>query len=649
MIEIGNFSLLLALFVSAYAAVVSAYGAIAEKERLILSGKQAVYAVGALLTISSLALAYAFLTHEFQVEYVASYSSRSLPAFYALSAFWAGQKGSLLLWSWLLATFAIITIFQNRRQNQELIPYVISLMMGVNLFFLILLTFVCNPFERLPFSPPDGQGLNPLLQNPGMIFHPPTLFVGYVGFTVPFAFAIAALITGQLGEAWIRTTRKWSLFSWFFLGIGVLLGAQWAYVELGWGGYWAWDPVENASLMPWLTGTAFLHSVMIQERRGMLKVWNMVLIILTFSLCIFGTFLTRSGIISSVHSFGESTVGPFLLGFLVLFLLFSIAYLIYRLPSLKSENQLDSLLSRESTFLFNNLILVGAAFSVFWGTIFPVISEAVKGVKITMGPPFFNQVNVPIGLALLLITGVCPLISWRRASAKNFRKNFLLPSSISLLVAVVLFIIGIRHTYAWLSFVLCLFVFITIVIEFYRGTKARRELTGKGYLSSFINLIAKNRRRYGGYLIHLSMVLIFFGITGSSAYQQEKEATLKKGESLRIKDFTVRYDRLEESADMHKITVGAELTVSNNGKELIRLRPERRYYRAQEQPTTEVAIWSNPKEDLYAILVGYDTDGSATFKVFVNPLVAWIWAGGLGLCLGIAIILWPERQIWRRS
>jgi cytochrome c-type biogenesis protein CcmF len=380
----------------------------------------------------------------------------------------------------------------------------------------------------------------------------------------------------------------------------------------------------------------------------MLKVWNMVLIILTFSLCIFGTFLTRSGIISSVHSFGESTLGPFFLTFLLLILLSSIACLIYRLPALKSENQLDSLLSRESTFLFNNLILVGAAFSVFWGTIFPIISEAIKGVKIAMGPPFFNQVNVPIGLALLLITGVCPLISWRRASAKNFRKNFLLPSSISLLVGILLFIMGIRHVYAWLSFVLCFFVLITIIIEVYRGIKARRELTGKGHLASFINLIVKNRRLYGGYVIHLSMVLIFFGITGSSAYQEEKEATLNKGDSLRIKNFTVRYDGVEESSDMHKITVEAQLTVSNNGKELIQLRPEKRFYRAQEQPTTEVAIWSNLKEDLYAILVGYNSDGSATFKIFVNPLVAWIWAGSLGLCLGTAIILWPERRIWRR-
>jgi cytochrome c-type biogenesis protein CcmF len=649
MIEIGNFSLLLALFLSPYGAVVSAYGGAVKNDKFILSGKRTVYAVWAVLTVSSLGLIYAFLTRNFQIEYVYSYSSKSLPTFYALSAFWAGQKGSLLLWAWFLASFTAMTLWQNRHQNQELIPYVISLMLGVNFFFLLLLSFVSNPFEKLPFSPPDGQGLNPLLQNPGMIFHPPTLFLGYVGFTVPFAFAIAALITGQLDDAWINTTRKWTLFSWFFLGIGILLGAQWAYVELGWGGYWAWDPVENASLMPWLTGTAFLHSVMIQEKRGMLKVWNMVLIILTFSLCIFGTFLTRSGIISSVHSFGESTLGPFFLGFLLLILVFSVSYLIYRLPALKSDNQLDSLLSRESTFLFNNLILVGAAFSVFWGTIFPVISEAIKGTKITVGPPFFNQVNVPIGLALLLLTGVCPLISWRKATGRNFRRNFLLPSSVALLTAILLFILGIRHLYACISFTLCLFVVITIFLEFYRSTKARRELTGKGYLSSFFNLIDRNRRRYGGYLIHLSMVLIFLGITGSSAYQIEKETTLKQGDSLTIKNYTVRYDGLQEASDRHKITVGAALTVLNDGKEITKLRPEKRFYRTQDQPTTEVAIWSNLKEDLYAILVGYNTDGSATFKVFVNPLVAWIWAGGFVLCFGIAIILWPERKGWKQS
>jgi len=517
-------------------------------------------------------------------------------------------------------------------------------MMLVNFFFLILLSFISNPFERLAFRPPDGQGLNPLLQNPGMIFHPPTLFLGYVGFTVPFAFAIAALITGQLDDVWIGTTRKWTLFSWFFLGIGILLGAQWAYVELGWGGYWAWDPVENASLMPWLTGTAFLHSVMIQEKRGMLKVWNMVLIILTFCLCIFGTFLTRSGILSSVHSFGESTLGPFFFGFLLLVLVFSLGYLIYRLPSLKSEHQLDSLLSRESTFLFNNLILVGAAFSVFWGTIFPVISEAIKGVKITVGPPFFNQINVPIGLALLLLTGVCPLISWRRATGRNFRRNFFFPLIISLLFAVSLYFLGIRHPYACISFTLCFFVSVTIAIEFYRGTRARKELTKRGYLSAFLHLILRNRRRYGGYLIHLSMVLIFLGITGSSAYQLEKEATLKKGESIHIKNYSLRYEGLTESSDIHKITVKARLTVFNRGKRIAQLEPEKRLYRVQEQPTTEVAIRSSLKEDLYAILVGYDAQGNATFKILVNPLVAWIWAGGFAMCLGIAIIFWPERK-----
>ncbi len=493
---LGLFSLILALVVCAYSLIAVAKGVRTKSLKWIKSSQNAVIAVGGLVSLAGVILIYSFVVNDFHLQYVAEHSAINLPLAYRLSAFWAGQEGSLLLWEWLLALFAVILIIQNRLKNKELMPYVSAIMMAISLFFLILLIFVTKPFRLLSFLPSDGSGLNPLLQNPGMVLHPPAVFLGYVGFSVPFAFAIAALMTRQLGNTWIISTRKWVLFSWLCLSIGNLLGAQWAYMELGWGGYWAWDPVENASLIPWLTATAYLHSVMIQERRGMLKVWNMVLIIITFALTIFGTFIVRSGILSSVHSFALSPLlGVLFLTFIGLILILSFTLLLSRRNLLKGENELDSLLSRESTFLFNNLILVGAAFAIFWGTIFPLISEAVRGTKITVGPPFYNQIMIPIGLALLLLTAICPLISWRKASGKNLRRNFLYPLIISVIGGVVILRWTIQHPYALISFVLAIFVATTIIIEFVRGTKARKEMTKEGYLKSFFSLITRNKRR----------------------------------------------------------------------------------------------------------------------------------------------------------
>lgn len=645
MTDIGYFSLLVAFVVATYSAVVSILGTKTKKEELIASGENGVFAVGGLLTLTSAALIYAFITRDFGIQYVASYSSSDLPIFYTVTAFWAGNEGSLLLWGWLLALFASIVVVQNRRQNRELMPYVSAILMIIALFFLSLMVFVTNPFHRLPFPPPDGQGLNPLLQNPGMVFHPPTLYLGYVGFAIPFAFAMAALLTGRLGDIWIRSTRRWTLFSWFFLGIGNLLGAQWAYVELGWGGYWAWDPVENASFMPWLVGTAYLHSVMIQEKRDMLKVWNMVLIILTFALTIFGTFIVRSGLLSSVHTFAESPLmGLLFLGFIGAVLLFSFGLLINRLEILKSRSELDSLISRESSFLLNNLILIGATFAIFWGTIFPFISEAVKGVKITVGPPFFNQVTVPIFLVLLLITGICPLIAWRRASVKNLKRNFLYPLITALVGGTTLFLLGIKHPYALISFALSSFVTATIVLEFYRGARARHKMAKEGYLRAFFSLIWRNKRRYGGYIIHIGVVMIFVAIIGSSAFKSEKQATLKRGESLTIKEYTLRYENMSSYPTQNKYVVATTLSVYNQGKKVEMLTPEKNFHRGQEQPTTEVAIRSTLEEDLYVILAGYDRDGTATFKVLINPLVAWLWIGGVVLAIGTIIVMWPDKR-----
>jgi cytochrome c-type biogenesis protein CcmF len=424
MVDLASGVLLFSFILAGYAAYAAFMGGRWRSDQMIASAERSAVTLFVLSSLMMAALVVAFITRDFSLEYVAQYTNRTLPMFYTISAVWAGQSGSLLLWAWLLCLFAAIVVWQNRRKNRKLLPYVLGTILFTAFFFFGLMVYATSPFARLPQPAADGNGLNPMLQNPGMVMHPPTLYLGYVGFTVPFAFALAALLANRLDAQWIRSTRRWTLFSWLFLTLGNLFGAKWAYVELGWGGYWAWDPVENASLMPWLTGTAFLHSVMIQEKRGMLKVWNLVLVILTFGLTIFGTFITRSGIISSVHSFGVSNLGPLFLIFLGAILLVALGLLWWRWPQLKSENQLEALVSRESSFLFNNLLLVGMAFAVFWGTIFPIISEAVRGVKITVGPPFFNQVNVPIGLALLALTGICPLIAWRKASERNLRRSF---------------------------------------------------------------------------------------------------------------------------------------------------------------------------------------------------------------------------------
>jgi len=639
--EIGELCILLSLGISIYSTIVPILGIKRNREEYIVSAENSIFVTAGLITISSAILTYAFLNRDFSIEYVANYSNRDLPLFYTVSAFWAGQKGSLLFWSLLLSLFAAVVVIQNKNKNRDFMPYVISIISVTQCLFLVLMTFAERPFELI-YPPEDGSGLNPMLQNPGMVFHPPTLYMGYVGFTIPYAFAMASLLTGHLGDVWIKTTRRWTIFSWFFLGMGNLFGAWWAYRVLGWGGYWAWDPVENASFMPWLTGTAYLHSVMIQERRDMLKVWNMVLIVLTFSLTIFGTFLTRSGVIQSVHSFGQGPVGYYFLGFLIIVIGFSSYLIVSRLSILKSNNELDSIVSRESSFLFNNLILVGAAFATFWGTMFPLISEAIKGEKVTVGPPFFNQVNIPIGLVLLLLIGICPLIAWKKASINNFKRNFLIPFIVSIIGGIALMPIGTGHLMAWLSFTISIFVITTIVMEFYKGAIARRETTGEGFVKALITLIRKNKRRYGGYIIHIGVVLMYIGITGTS-YNMEKEATLKKGESMSIGDYKVVYKDIKNNTPVPtKVEVIATMDVEKDGKIIATATPRRDFYKTAEQPISRVYNLSGLKEDLYIILAGFQEDGSATFKIHVNPLVKWLWIGGLVLGAGTLIAMLPD-------
>jgi cytochrome c-type biogenesis protein CcmF len=641
-IELGTLALRLALVAALYAIGVALAGARARRGDLVASSRHAAYTVHALVAIAALALWRALLARDFSLEYVASYSSSTLSLPYTIAALWGGQQGSLLFWVLILTSMSSLVQLQNRARNTALMPFVTATLMTIAAFFLALLVFIADPFERLPTPAREGADLNPLLQNYWMMIHPPSLYLGYVGCSVPFAFALAALASGRLGDVWIRTTRRWTLFAWFFLSVGNLLGGRWAYEELGWGGYWAWDPVENAAFMPWLACTAFLHSVMIQEKKNMLKMWNMVLVLLTFCLTIFGTFLTRSGVVSSVHSFTQSGLGPFFVAFLAAVVAVSSGLLFWRRTLLRSENEIDSFLSREAAFLFNNLLLVGIAFATFWGTVFPVISEAVRGIKITVGPPFFNKVNAPLGLALLFMTGVGPVIAWRRASARNLRRSFVLPLGLGLLTGVVVFAAGYRNYYAVVCFSLAAFVLSTIFMEFYRGTRARQALMHETPAQALARLVGKNRRRYGGYIIHVGVVMAFVAIAASSAFRIEEQKTMRAGDAVQVGRFTLTYKGLHRDDTPHVASMLAEIEVATRSGVVATMFPEKRLYKRQQQPTTEVALRTTPLEDLYLVLGSYDdATGLMTLLVFVNPLVVWLWLGGIVMVLGTVIVMSP--------
>ncbi len=652
--DLGEFALQLAFATTLYGCVCYIMAARGNRIDLYLSADKTPLLVWGFVMVASICLWKAFLTNDFSVEYVWAYSNTQQNFFYKFASFWGGQKGSLLFWTLILTSYMAVVHYQNRTRNLMLVPYAMTVMLVMTLFFLGLLNFSTNPFERIPLPPEDGRGLNPLLQNYWMVIHPPTLYFGYVGFTVPFAFAIAALITKNLDDGWIRLTRKWALISWFFLAMGNLFGAQWAYVELGWGGYWAWDPVENAAFMPLIVATAYLHSVMIQEKKDMMKVWNMSLILLTFVMTIFGTFITRSGLIQSVHTFDEATLGFIFLGFLVVIVAFCVFLIVKRLPLLKGKNELDSFLSRESSFLFNNLVLLGIGFATFWGTVFPILSEAVRGVKITVGPPFYNQVNVPIGLALLALIGIGPIIAWRRATFSNLRKSFLKPLTVMLVAGVALFpmvpLSSKSEIYTYITFMLCAFVVTTIVIEFYKGSKARMSLHGGTFIQELGSLVWRNKRRYGGYTVHLGVVLIFAGIAGSSSYSVETQKHIQKGETIEIADFELLYNGLGVTEQSNiKTRVIATLDVLKNGKKIWVSHPEKEFYKEQNQPVSEVSLLSTWKEDLYVILADFNPDDeSATFKIHVNPMVSWLWYGQWIMAFGTIICMWPDRQEQRR-
>jgi len=640
--ELGRLAICLGLLFAAWAFGASLVGARRRSEALVRSAEHGAYAVFALVALAVVLLLRALLQHDFTLEYVAAYSSSTLPTPYTVAALWGGQKGSLLFWCFLLTLFTTVVEVQNRSHNRALMPYVTATLMGTAVFFLFLLTFVTDPFERLPVAAREGADLNPLLQNYWMTIHPPSLYTGYVSASVPFAFAIGALVTGRLGDEWIRTTRRWALFSWFFLTLGNLFGARWAYEVLGWGGYWAWDPVENAAIMPWFVSTAYLHSIMIQEKKDMLRVWNMILVLLTFTLTIFGTFLTRSGVISSVHSFTQSGLGPWFVGFLLLVIAVAGALVAYRLPELRTPATVESFLSREASFLFNNLILVGIAFATFWGTVFPVLSEWVRGVKITVGPPFFNRVNAPLGIALLFLMGVGPVISWRRASPKNLRRAFAGPVGAGVVAAVALLVAGVPPGAALLTFALGVFVLATVVQEFWRGVRARQAMLGERAPRALARLVGKNQRRYGGYLVHVGVVAVFVGVAASSVFRVEAQQTLEAGEEMQAGKFRLRYERISSEEDAHLSRLAAVVSVWRDGRQIATLTPEKRFYKKPQQPTTEVAMRPTLTEDLYLVLGSYDPPtGVVTILAYVNPLVGWIWIGGVIMALGTAVTMWP--------
>ena len=647
--NIGTLAILLAFCFACYAVIGSVAGKLGRRPFLVLSAERAVYCVWALLTVAASLLVYSLIAGDFRLAYVAEHSNKSMDVPYKFASWWGGQEGSLLLWAWLLSTYTGVLVFQNRRKFREMMPYVTAVLMATETFFLILISFVEPPFKVLMagkgiVDAGDGQGLNPLLQYWTMVIHPPMLYLGYVGFAVPFAFAIGSLITKQPGDAWIHTTRRWTLVTWMFQTTGVLLGAGWAYAVLGWGGYWGWDPVENASLLPWITATAFLHSVMMQEKKGMMKVWNMVLVSCTFFLCIFGTFLTRSGVVQSVHAFAQSSLGRYFIVFLALGIAATLYLILNRLDYLKSEAQLESVLSRESSFLFNNLILLASCFAVLWGTLFPVITEAINGEKISVDAPFFNRVNIPIGLFLMLLTGVGPLIAWRKSSVESLKRAFFWPSAAGLAVALGLFIMGVRHFYALVSFALCTFVAVTVVIEFFKGALAIRGKSGQNVFAAMIELTHRNTRRYGGYLVHMGIVFMFIGFTGK-AFDLDKTVQVTKGQKVQLGAYQLSIGDVESGRNENYSWDILNVGVSKGGSDLGTLRPERRLYFASRQPTSNVAIRRRLNEDLYLNFAGASNDGEGTvLQSYVFPLVSWIWIGYWGVLIGTLICLVPSKN-----
>ena len=652
--NIGYGALLLAFLFALWgiiAPVLGSWGFLTEKRRFLPSVRAAILGQFILVTIASFTLIYALVTTDFSIKYVVFNTTRATPFYYRVTGLWGALEGSLLLWEWILIIFSGLVAWIYKDRHHELMPWVLMIFSIVSAFFLAVIAFSTNPFENVFPVPLDGRGLNPLLEDANMLTHPPLLYTGFVGLTVPYAFAMAALIVGRLDEAWIITTRRWTIIAWFFLTMGNLVGAWWSYHVLGWGGYWAWDPVENAAFMPWLPATAFLHSVQVQERRGMLKVWNLSLIIIAFSLTIFGTFLTRSGILSSIHAFSSGPVGMIFLSFLAFILLASFGLLAWRSKQLRGQPELDSLVSRESAFMLNNVVLISALFTIFLGTIFPLISAAVVGVQVSVGAPYFNSVTVPLFLLLVFLMGVGPMIAWRKASWDNLRRNFLWPMVASFLVALVLFVWSVRDFLPLLGFTLMAFVVFSILFDTALAVRARHRIAGEGVFRALITLARRNQRRYGGLIVHLGVVLVFLGIAGSMSYSQEREATLRVGEGLSIGRYYVQFEGLSGSKQPTHIRVEGAFKVFNEGHEIGVLSPALKFFPTQKSPIGRAVFRSTLTEDLYLILSGFSEleQNQATLKVLVRPLLVWMWIGAFVIALGTIVAVLPHRRAGARG
>jgi len=643
---IGHSSVLAALLLALWGMIAPILGSRTEQKAFFTSTRVAILGQFALVTAASLSLIYALVTTDFSIKYVAFNTTRATPVYYRITGLWGALEGSLLLWEWILIIFSGLVAWIYKDHHRELMPWVLMIFSTVSAFFLSVIAFASNPFDPIFPPPPDGRGLNPLLEDANMITHPPLLYTGFVGLTVPYAFAMAALIKGKLDEAWIMTTRRWTITAWFFLTMGNLVGAWWSYHVLGWGGYWAWDPVENAAFMPWLPATAFLHSVQVQERRRMLKVWNLSLIIIAFSLTIFGTFLTRSGVLSSIHAFSSGPVGTVFLAFLAFVLLASFGLLAYRADQLRGQPELDSVVSRESAFLLNNVVLVSALFTIFLGTIFPLISEAVTGVQVSVGAPYFNSVTAPLFLLTVFLMGVGPMIAWRKASWDNFKRNFLWPSVASLALGLALAVWRVRDFLPLLGFTLSAFVVFTIFFDTALAARARHRIVGERVVSALMALARRNQRRYGGLIVHLGVVLIFLGIAGSMSYSIEREATLQLGEALSIGRYHVQFEGLRGSQQPTHYRVEAAFRVFNQGHELGVMSPALKFFPSQQSPVGRAVFRSTLSEDLYLILSGFSElqQNRATLKVLMRPLLTWIWLGGIVIALGTLVAIWPVRK-----
>jgi cytochrome c-type biogenesis protein CcmF len=648
--DLGRAALVTSLLLLVYALLAGSLAAWKGRRRLAESAQNALVASFGSTVVASAVLLAALARHDFSFQYVADHTSRELPVGYTLTAFWGGQEGSLLLWLLVLSGYSVTAVLTARRVGREVLAWVVPTLGLVGTFFALLLVFVASPFATQAAAA-DGAGLNPSLQNPYMAIHPPMLYLGYVGLTVPFAFAMGALLARRTDERWIVATRRWTLAAWAFLGIGQLLGAHWAYVEIGWGGYYAWDPVENAALMPWLAATAFLHSVMIQEKRGMLKVWNVLLVVLAFCLSLFGTFLTRSGIIQSIHSFTQSSIGPWFLGFICLITAGSLALVFLRLPLLRTKTRLESLVSREATFLYNNLLLVALSLTILWGVVYPLLSEAVTGEAASVSKPYYNFFLHSFGLPLLLLMGIGPLVAWRRASLRALGRTFLWPLAAAIAAGIALLALGAGSSRVGvIAYTFSVFVLASIALEFARGTTARRALGSGSWIGAFTSLVALNRRRYGGYVVHASVVLLAIGITGSSAYETVREARLQPGESMTVAGNRLLFRGFETRRAANHRAIRANVDVYRGNEYLGRLRPGKNEYFAEDQVSNEVAIRHDPLTggDLFTIADQVNSDGSIDLKVLDKPLVNLIWLAGFVFLGGALIALWPDAREERR-